>query len=74
MENGDRCGGEERYASARGVDFIKVQDAIPHDVYAAVANEAHREHMSCGIFPGVGSYTFARMAFLICLILASSRL
>ena len=29
----------------RGVDFIKVQDAIPHDIYAAVADEAHREHI-----------------------------
>lgn len=35
----------------RGVDFIKVQDAIPHDIYAAVADEAHREHMSWGILP-----------------------
>jgi hypothetical protein len=30
---------------ARGVDFIKVQDAMPHDIYAAVADEAHHEHI-----------------------------
>lgn len=29
----------------RGVDFIKVQDAMPHDIYTAVADEAHREHI-----------------------------
>jgi imidazolonepropionase-like amidohydrolase len=29
----------------RGVDFIKVQDAIPHDIYSAVADDAHREHI-----------------------------
>ena len=30
---------------ARGVDFIKVQDAIPHDIYVAVAEQARREHI-----------------------------
>ena len=30
---------------ARGVDFIKVQDAIPHDIYVAVAEEAARQHL-----------------------------
>lgn len=30
----------------RGVDFIKVQDAIPHDIYVAVANEAQLNHIS----------------------------
>jgi imidazolonepropionase-like amidohydrolase len=29
----------------RGVDFIKVQDAIPHDIYVAVAEEARRDHI-----------------------------
>lgn len=29
----------------RGVDFIKVQDAMPHEMYAAVADEAHREQI-----------------------------
>ena len=29
----------------RGVDFIKVQDAIPHDIYRAVAEEARSEHI-----------------------------
>jgi imidazolonepropionase-like amidohydrolase len=28
---------------ARGVDFIKVQDAIPHDIYMAVAEEARKD-------------------------------
>lgn len=28
---------------SRGVDFIKVQDAIPHDIYLAVAEEAHKD-------------------------------
>src|SRR5271154_1303083 len=27
----------------RGVDFIKVQDAIPHDIYEAVAEEARKD-------------------------------
>jgi imidazolonepropionase-like amidohydrolase len=31
---------------ARGVDFVKVQDAIPHDVYVAVAEEAHKDGLS----------------------------
>jgi imidazolonepropionase-like amidohydrolase len=30
----------------RGVDFIKIQDAIPHDIYMAVADESRREHIS----------------------------
>jgi hypothetical protein len=30
----------------RGVDFIKVQDAIPHDIYVAVAQEAKRDNIS----------------------------
>jgi hypothetical protein len=30
----------------RGVDFIKVQDAIPHDIYVAVADESHRNRIS----------------------------
>ena len=30
---------------SRGVDFIKVQDAIPHDIYVAVADEARLEHI-----------------------------
>ena len=30
----------------RGVDFIKVQDAIPRDIYVAVADEARNEHIS----------------------------
>ncbi len=34
-----------RMLRARGVDFIKVQDAMPHAMYVAVANEAHREHI-----------------------------
>lgn len=29
----------------RGVDFIKVQDAMPHDIYTAVADEARRQHI-----------------------------
>jgi hypothetical protein len=29
----------------RGVDFIKVQDAIPHDIYVAVATEARLDHI-----------------------------
>jgi hypothetical protein len=29
----------------RGVDFIKVQDAIPHDIYVAVAQQAASEHI-----------------------------
>ncbi len=29
----------------RGVDFIKVQDAIPHDTYVAVARQARRDHI-----------------------------
>ena len=29
----------------RGVDFIKIQDAIPHDVYLAVAEEARAQHI-----------------------------
>ena len=29
-----------------GVNFIKVQDAIPHDMYVAVAEEARRDHIS----------------------------
>lgn len=31
---------------AKGVDFIKVQDAIPHDIYVAVAEEARNNHIS----------------------------
>lgn len=30
---------------SRGADFIKVQDAIPHDIYIAVADEAHLDHI-----------------------------
>ena len=30
----------------RGVDFIKVQDAIPHDIYVAVGKEARLNHIS----------------------------
>jgi imidazolonepropionase-like amidohydrolase len=30
---------------SRGVDFIKVQDAIPHDIYLAVAGEARKDHL-----------------------------
>lgn len=29
----------------RGVDFIKVQDAIPHDIYVAVADQARLENI-----------------------------
>lgn len=29
----------------RGVDFIKIQDAIPHDLYLAVAEQAHKDHL-----------------------------
>jgi hypothetical protein len=29
----------------RGVDFIKVQDAIPHDIYMAVATQARLDHI-----------------------------
>ena len=29
----------------RGVDFIKVQDAIPHDIYVAVATQARLDHI-----------------------------
>jgi hypothetical protein len=29
----------------RGVDFIKVQDAIPHDIYVAVASQARLDHI-----------------------------
>lgn len=29
----------------RGVDFIKVQDAIPHDIYVAVAMQARIDHI-----------------------------
>jgi imidazolonepropionase-like amidohydrolase len=29
----------------RGVDFIKVQDAIPHDIYVAIADQARLEHI-----------------------------
>ena len=29
----------------RGVDFIKVQDAIPHDIYVAVATQARYDHI-----------------------------
>jgi imidazolonepropionase-like amidohydrolase len=29
----------------RGVDFIKIQDAIPHDLYLAVADQARKEHL-----------------------------
>ncbi|HZS27481.1 MAG TPA: amidohydrolase family protein [Candidatus Angelobacter sp.] len=29
----------------RGVNFIKVQDAIPHDIYVAVAEESRNEHI-----------------------------
>lgn len=29
----------------RGVDFIKVQDAIPHDIYTAVARQARLDHI-----------------------------
>ena len=29
----------------RGVDFIKVQDAIPDDIYVAVATQARRDHL-----------------------------
>jgi imidazolonepropionase-like amidohydrolase len=31
---------------SRGVDFIKVQDAIPHDIYVAVAEQTHIDHIS----------------------------
>jgi imidazolonepropionase-like amidohydrolase len=31
---------------SRGVDFIKVQDAIPHDIYVAVAEQARADHIS----------------------------
>ncbi len=30
----------------RGVDFIKVQDAIPHDIYLAVATQSRRDHIA----------------------------
>ena len=30
----------------RGVDFIKIQDAIPHDVYVAAAEEAHKDGLA----------------------------
>jgi hypothetical protein len=30
----------------RGVDFIKVQDAIPYDIYSAVASEARLNHVT----------------------------
>jgi len=29
----------------RGLDFIKVQDAIPHDIYIAAANQARLDHI-----------------------------
>jgi hypothetical protein len=29
----------------RGVDFIKVQDAIPHDIYVAVATQARMDQI-----------------------------
>src|SRR5260370_31494313 len=29
----------------RGVDFIKVQDAIPHDIYVAVSTQARLDHI-----------------------------
>jgi hypothetical protein len=31
---------------SRGVDFIKVQDAIPHDIYVAVAEQTRIDHIS----------------------------
>lgn len=34
-----------RMLKAKGVDFIKVQDAIPHDIYVAVAEEARNNHI-----------------------------
>lgn len=30
---------------ARGVDFVKVQDTLPRDLYLAIANQAKREHL-----------------------------
>jgi imidazolonepropionase-like amidohydrolase len=45
----------------RGVDFIKVQDAIPHDVYVAVAEESHKDglpfvgHIPPTVLPGEAS-------------------
>lgn len=35
-----------RMLQNRGVDFIKVQDAIPHDIYLAVAMQARYDHIS----------------------------
>ncbi len=29
----------------RGVDFIKIQDAIPHDIYVAIATQARLDHI-----------------------------
>jgi imidazolonepropionase-like amidohydrolase len=46
---------------ARGVDFIKVQDAIPHDIYMAVAQEARKDglpfvgHIPPTVLPGEAS-------------------
>jgi len=37
--------GEVKTLKTRGVDFIKVQDAIPYDLYLAVAGGARREHI-----------------------------
>jgi len=34
-----------RMLKAAGVDFIKVQDAMPHDIYVAVAEEARANHI-----------------------------
>ncbi len=35
-----------RILKSKGVDFIKVQDAIPHDLYLAIAKEARNNHIS----------------------------
>jgi imidazolonepropionase-like amidohydrolase len=45
VQDADAARQTVRMLQMRGVDFIKVQDAIPHDIYAAVADEANREHI-----------------------------
>jgi hypothetical protein len=41
------AGAEVTTLKTRGVDFIKIQDAIPHDLFLAVADQAGKEDISC---------------------------
>ena len=43
-----------RFLKERGVDFIKVYEELPRDVYFAVAEEANKQHM---VFAGHVTYT-----------------